>query len=796
MVNEKMYLFDENKEAEVTIKCKLCLDEIKFKITLNEYQNTDKFPIVKESIHGDPKHKLIVQINKNLEIENFEIKDIQEPTKGKISQELTKQVLHDLGLNDEEIELYLSITGRDVVSLGEIAVIIDKPKTDCKTIANKFVEKGLFKEIIGATPHYSPLPPYAALLGQLRKFHEFISTVKETLPSEVDRSFSEFKTTAKDKAKIREAEDIIQDIKENMISEVVKQKKDISTQVDTSQIELKGISREISDLENYARNIMEEQVDEMKKQFESINSKSAQIIQTQVDDLKDELNNMKSIISDNLQKLRLGVIQQTVNQLVEKVVSSRIREIQDGLNVQLSVNEMVFTDELNETIEKLNKDFVDKFKSSIEDSLKGIEGMEVETSVDQQKIYQNLGDQFQKAVSVAEEKINTIYSDVFDSIGDFKSLFTNQVVNTIDETLNEILNRLEMQESMTQQFWDQAKKRSTITMQDIWFIRSPEAAKAHINEEISRSKLRVLIIAPQITDISLDSIKSAPKHVNIRIATNIDLSNPEHKRMIEQLETFGNVDYRKRALQNLWGINRDYEEVVLCVLSEIEIQGKKRTEIAGIGSIIEEHIKIFVPILEDAWVGAQKELSYAVNSAAEIQPEKKEEPIEKPEPEKEPEKPKEREEVEEPKEREEPQEEKPIEIKPMEKPKMEEYQVPEMEEEEEIEEKPTPPPTEMPSEEPLIEKKELEVAEPSESVGLETQLKRILSTIDKLPGNQIAEKMQTFHNTYVKNVGYNSTMKNIYHKLTGLKSVARELSDMEKRDLKRQVREWKDKLSI
>ena len=65
-----------------------------------------------------------------------------------------------------------------------------------------------------------------------------------------------------------------------------------------------------------------------------------------------------------------------------------------------------------------------------------------------------------------------------------------------------------------------------------------------------------------------------------------------------------NVAYRNRDLQNLWGINKDYEEVILCVLSE----SSAGTEIAGIGSIIDEHIKIFVPTLEDAWVGAKKYL--------------------------------------------------------------------------------------------------------------------------------------------------------------------------------------------
>jgi len=111
------------------------------------------------------------------------------------------------------------------------------------------------------------------------------------------------------------------------------------------------------------------------------------------------------------------------------------------------------------------------------------------------------------------------------------------------------------------------------------------------------------------------------------------------------------------------------------------------------------------------------------------------------------------------------------------------------------EEKPTPPPKEMPTEKPE-ELKEEEKSMPSEPEDLETQYESIMESIDKLPGDQIAEKLQTFHNTYVKNVGYNSTVKNIFHKITGLKSINRELTDLEKRDLKKKVEEWKEKLSI
>ena len=112
-----------------------------------------KFPIKKEDVHGEPPHKLIAFINQYLEVENFEIKDVIEKEKDvSYSKELTKQVLSEIDLSDEEIELYFRTTGREAVSIGEMSILIDKPKEKCKEIADKFVEKGLFKEIVGATP--------------------------------------------------------------------------------------------------------------------------------------------------------------------------------------------------------------------------------------------------------------------------------------------------------------------------------------------------------------------------------------------------------------------------------------------------------------------------------------------------------------------------------------------------------------------------------------------------------------------------------------------------------------------
>ena len=56
-----MYLFKDKDEVEISHSCKICLKEIKFKVTKDEYRDIKRFPIKKENIHGDPAHKLTIQ---------------------------------------------------------------------------------------------------------------------------------------------------------------------------------------------------------------------------------------------------------------------------------------------------------------------------------------------------------------------------------------------------------------------------------------------------------------------------------------------------------------------------------------------------------------------------------------------------------------------------------------------------------------------------------------------------------------------------------------------------------------
>ena len=833
-----MYLFKDKEEIEIPITCKVCLEEFKFKVTAEEYKGTKTFPIKKSIIHGEPKHNLTVYIDRNLEIENFKIDDVLEKEDISYSEELTKQVLSDIELTDDEIEIYFRTTGRGEVSLGEMALLSNKTKEECKIISDRFVEKGLFKKIIGAKgrDHFQALPPYSALVKQLQTFHTYIADIKREAPAQLSESFNQLESQTEGIKQLKGYSDFIIDLKENTLSQLFNQKQDFD-QIATAISQIGEISHVITDLEGNTKNIMDsqindltdrfkdisakisssmqKQIEDLTKQYEGISTEISTIIKNQVTQLPAQLEGIKAKISKNLEKLRLGVLQQAVDRVVEMSFTDWMKNITESLNQQLSTIDRVSKDGvvktkiglnrqiseiqnlhnegLEKTTEMFHTQFVSKLKEAIDNTVKNIDSITSSTAKSGEEVkalFEIISDKFGQAISMAEEKLGGISENVFDSFEGLKEIFSKKIIQTLNDVLSDIINHVDRSEKVTNEFWEKAKGGASFTMKDIWFIRSLEGAKAHINDEISKAKMRVLIVAPEITDVNLDNIKASPTHVNIRIAANIDLINPEHREILEELDKMQNVTCRNRKLQNLFGINKDYEEVVVCVLSKTQIGDDLITEIAGIGSIIQEHIKIFVPILEDAWMGAQKDVALGLRmSNLKPQEPRIPEPVKEPIPE-------------------------PSIPEPVKEP-IPEPSIPEPVKEP-IPEPSIPEPVKEPIPEPSIPEPVKEsisepVKEPIQESPISTTVNRNLSAKDSLIANQFDSLINNLNNltgteisSILNNVrdditesrGYTGVLRPISLTISSLRFNSTILSKIEIDQIKNKIEFWREKLNL
>jgi hypothetical protein len=229
---------------------------------------------------------------------------------------------------------------------------------------------------------------------------------------------------------------------------------------------------------------------------------------------------------------------------------------------------------------------------------------------------------------------------------------------------------------------------------------------------------------------------------------------------LKEVEGNPNVTVRHFPRENLWSINKDFEEVVVCVLSKSETG---ELQIAGMGSVLEEHVKLFAAVLEDVWIQSKKFDQVEITQALKRVPE-------------------------------------PTIPRPQYQP-------------------PTTPPTPKVSQplppklepapirsapEPL--KPQLEPIKPSPVIQpamdlstnayISNQFDNISSKIDTLPGEQIALLLEKLQDDILEKKGFSAILRQIRMGINPLKNNMNLLTNTEKEELRSKMRFWRTKLSL
>ncbi|MHA1821236.1 MAG: hypothetical protein ACTSU2_14965 [Promethearchaeota archaeon] len=598
-----------------------------------------KFPIILEDTHGDPPHQVIFKINRNFEVESFEIKEAIHKNKIMTSK-FTREILKDYGLTDEEIDLHITCFGLGPVTVGEMARLVDLPAERIKEIAKKFVEKGFFKEILGAREYYQALPPYPALIEQLEEFNKYIAKIKEDTPKNLSRSFESFEKQAEGVQKLKNFVDYLSHLNANITNNIKDEKENLDKTL--SLLNQEENIKAIQNLQTQAVTLIEDQFknlnDQLMSSLETFDSVFARMekdldssmdrFDKRIDKISENLDSLKQKLSENFGKLRLGVIQKVVEDVLNKTFLMEVSNIKNSFKRDLNKEleglvgnlKSIFLKELKEPLSNTLTSSQKYFKEALEEPFKNLivdVANRLRTSSENaSQIGDNLKTTFNKIVEEFSSKINEsqnmvmgISDEVLHSFSSLRETFTKTVISELDNMLEKVKNRLQLSSLTVEEFWEEAKNIATVSMQDVWFIRTPEGMISQINEEVLKAKMRVLIVAPSLSDIEIEPIFAIKPQINVRICCSIDPSNAKHQAILKRLEEKPNVSLRNRKLQNLWGINRDYEEIILGIVSKVETTDEGTNwELVGLGSNLQEHIKILVPILEEAWMGSKKDI--------------------------------------------------------------------------------------------------------------------------------------------------------------------------------------------
>ena len=228
-----------------------------------------------------------------------------------------------------------------------------------------------------------------------------------------------------------------------------------------------------------------------------------------------------------------------------------------------------------------------------------------EISTDLGSVFVDIEAGLKSTLEDLEKRVTGVYEDIITGIEELKKLFQTEIFETLQtDIIDNIINQLESAEYTMQEFWDRSKETSMLSFKDVWFVRNTETMRAQTNEIIPRIKMRIHIITPRLSDIDFVALSKVKKHINVRVSTNFDLNNQEDVDILNQMNQLQNFSVRYYPRENLWAINRDFEEVIVCVVSkDVELN---TIQVAGMGSILEEHVKLFAGLLEDVWIQSKK----------------------------------------------------------------------------------------------------------------------------------------------------------------------------------------------
>ncbi len=549
-----------------------------------------------------------------------------ESKKEEAAFEKTKQALGVLGLIPQEIDTYFKMTGRGTVTKGEICIIQNIEFEEADKIVNNLLSKGLLREVPGKTPHYVALPPYSALLGQISQFKTLISDMQVKTPKDLENRFMTFESQTMKVSKLEEYQKYLKQLRAELPQNISKQLNSLQSSLEEVKKlqEFHELMDALKDQVMSQLGSLKSGLEEVKKlqEFDEFMNKLKGSVSTELNaqfiQFKERLENIKVKIAQVFEKqFRISALKSFAEKIVSKIISEEFGFIQEFFeekfvnNIEKTLDQVLerilsvadIAGDIGSSVEGTFEKITENVEKTLKERLFSVVDVASEISSSVEGTFGEITTNLEDTLKETESKLSDVRSDILGTFDELKNVFKDEIFETLQsDILKRIFQQLELSEKTMQEFWDRARRASLLSFQDVWFIRSAEAMQAQINDSVSRAKMRVHIISPKLHDIDFIPLKKLPRHVNIRISTWVDPSTD--RELYEDVASHGNISIRNYTRQNIWAINKDFEEVVVCVISASP--GLDTYEIAGMGSILDEHIKMFAGVLEEVWMNSEK----------------------------------------------------------------------------------------------------------------------------------------------------------------------------------------------
>lgn len=432
------------------------------------------------SVSNEPQISEKEQITKKNVSEPPEPLEPPEPiTEKKDLSKFLKFVLGKYGLNDSEMLVYKLCYRLEPISINEIVNKTNISENEVKDIINQLVSKLLIKKVPDVEEFYYILPPYPIIYDQLTEFSNKILEVKQKIPHQFEPLSKELEKFG---SKIQDLQDLIMNFNiTNTDLEMVLIDEKIALEENLERLKLEEFIGAVKEFQKHSIEIFKENseildrkkmerldvVDVKFKSMQGTIEESVKTVEKKMGSLANRLDSLKGKISENLEKLRLGVIQKTINEIIEKLILSELDGIKESLRVEfVSIFQNPLDSIYSATQKKFKEGLIEPLNQMIKEISDPISHITEETEVIAENLRQSfakISTAFNSAISNATKNVEKLGKEPIKEMISPQSILTNTIIKNTDDIFESFNERTVLSSATIKEFWDQSNITINLT---------------------------------------------------------------------------------------------------------------------------------------------------------------------------------------------------------------------------------------------------------------------------------------------------------------------------------------------
>jgi len=225
---------------------------------------------------------------------------------------------------------------------------------------------------------------------------------------------------------------------------------------------------------------------------------------------------------------------------------------------------------------------------------------------------QTLKDALEKNISKIDETTRTtlerhfelLKKELFKSIDsivvDLKTKVTDVISSSIMKEFEEMKGEIDRINMTINAIYDALISAEKEAPKEVWIIKGLKSIFAHIRDSISRAKLWIRIVVPEISQLPMEEIEKLPDNVRLQIVARYDPNNNKHREIISKLSSRKFVQIRSKERCDMISLIIDEKEVLFAPYNE-----KNPESIYGIVAVQEDMVFALRDFFTYAWTTAR-----------------------------------------------------------------------------------------------------------------------------------------------------------------------------------------------